>query len=165
MKRIAPLLIVVSVSACETPPSVYIYKPNTTVAQKDQDEFECELKASQAVPTDTQFGTTPTYTTPIQTNCYGYGYSASCTTTGGHVYGGQSYSYDANSDLRAEYWARCMVSKGYGGSELPVCPASKLPENATELLRSKLRAPREDACQVKITDRSTNLLYSSELKK
>jgi len=30
----------------------------------------------------------PTYTTPVTTNCYGYGNSANCTTSGGQTYGG-----------------------------------------------------------------------------
>lgn len=162
MKRLAIVCSIV-LSGCEVPPSEYIFKPNATVAQKDKDDFNCDLRAAQAVPSNMQVGITPTYTTPLTTSCYGGSNSVNCTTTGGQVYGGDVYSYDANSSLRSEYWAQCMIDKGYSGVDLPTCSPKQMPENAAQLLTGKLRVPKEGACQVQITERSTNILYAEEL--
>ncbi len=141
---------------------LYLYREGATVARADRDFFDCRLAAARAVPTNTQIGTTPTYTTPIQTNCYNVGYTTQCTTTGGQVYGGRAYSYDANSNIRTEFLARCLASKGYSAVELPRCDTSKIPQSILQRLAGKQRPPREGACYVPISENAGNVLYASE---
>ena len=140
-------------------PITYFFKPGVSIAQKDKDSFDCELEASRTVPVNSQIGTTPTYRTPIQTSCYGY----TCTTTGGQVYGGNVYSYDANKSLREEYYGRCLAQKGYQSAMVPVCPTDlKLSDDLKKTLVGKVRAPTEGACAYQVTQRSGNLIYKSE---
>ena len=152
-------------TACVPTTSNYLYKSKADVTRADRDDFECELAASRAVPEAMRVGTTPTYTTPIQTNCYNIGYTVQCNTTGGQVYGGQTYSYDANSKLRAEHYARCMVSRGWGVVELPNCDPEKVPTSLRAKLGGKLRPPAEGACYYGITERAGNVVYAAELSK
>lgn len=156
---IAPLALV----ACEAPTDHYLYRQGASVSQADSDYFECKLSAARAVPTDARVGTTPTYTTPVQTNCYTVGYSVQCNTTGGQTYGGQTYTYDANKKLRNSYLARCLASRGYSATELPVCDTKKLSQTTLAKLHGKLRQPSKDACYVQVTENAGNVVYASEL--
>ncbi len=152
------------IGACQATEQ-YLYKDGNSVARADNDYFECEVAAARGIPQDTRIGTTPIYTTPVQTNCYNIGYSVQCHSTGGQVYGGDTYTYDANSKLRASYFARCLAARGYGVVELPKCDRSKVPSELLQKLSSKQRPPREDACYVPITERAGNVVYASELSK
>lgn len=151
--------------ACLPTTESYLYKDGGTVSRTDTDYFECELAAARGVPQDTRVGTTPVYSTPVQTNCYNIGYSVQCNTTGGQVYGGDTYTYDANSELRASYFARCLVARGYNVIDLPKCDSSKVPEELLRKLSGKQRPPREDACYLPVTSRAGNVVYASELSK
>lgn len=124
-------------AACEVSPRFYsdYYRAGVLPAKIRADRTSCEVRALREVPRAMAVGqtptyTTPTYTSPTYTNCYGGGYSASCTTNGGNVsggqtYGGQVYSYDANEDLRSQVEAQCMAGSGYQYISLPVCTADQ----------------------------------------
>lgn len=152
-----------SVGACQPTTENYLFRKGGSVAQTDKDYFECELAASRGVPQDTRIATTPVYTNPVQTNCYQVGYSVQCNTTGGQVYGGNTYTYDANSKLRATYFARCLASRGYQVVELPRCDSSKVPPELLQALAGKQRLPKEGACYIALTERAGNIVYNSEL--
>lgn len=149
--------------ACQATTEHYVYKEGGTVSRADNDYFECEVVAARGVPQDTRVGTTPTYTTPVQTNCYNYGSSVQCYSTGGQTYGGNAYTYDANSKLRAKYFAKCMVARGYNVVELPKCDRSKISDELMEQLSGNQRMPTENACYLPITDTAGNVVYPSEL--
>ena len=152
-------------TACVPTTSNYLYKSSADVSRADRDSFQCELAATRAVPEALRIGTTPTYTTPVQTNCYNAGYSVQCYTTGGQVYGGDTYTYDANSKLRSEHYAKCMVSRGWSAVELPDCNPEQVPSSLRAKLGGKLRSPTEGACYFGITERAGNVVYASELIK
>lgn len=159
----APVLLLLS--ACVPATSSYLYKNGGTVSRADADYFDCELSAARYVPVDTRVDTTPVYTTPVQTNCYNIGYSVQCSTTGGDVYGGRTYSYDANAELRSGFWARCMAARGYQVTKLPNCDTSKVQPEVLKMLGGKLRAPSPNACYVQVTDKAGNIVYAPEMKK
>lgn len=155
----------VSLGACVATTESYLYKEGATVAKTDTDYFQCEVEAARGIPQETRLATTPTFTTPVQTNCYRIGYSVQCNSTGGQTYGGQTYSYDANSELRATYFARCLAARGYNVVELPVCDKSKVPADLLKKLGGKQRLPQQEACYVAVTERAGNIVYKSELLK
>lgn len=101
------------------------YKSGADKNKLNSDFVNCRVRATQSVPVNTQVRTTPTYVTPVQTNCYSTGYSVQCNTTGGQVHGGNTYSYDANSALRNDVVAQCMTQQGYQSVALPVCNKSQ----------------------------------------
>jgi hypothetical protein len=109
------------------------------MSQKDRDSFDCELAATQSVPQNTQIGYLP-----------GYG-------------GTQAYTFDRNSGLRTEFSDRCLVSKGYILTVVPVCRPGAVPSNLSEVLLGSLRAPKPDACATQVTSRSSNIVYAEEL--
>ncbi len=161
IKVLGGMVVLLLLAGCEAPPGPYLFRPNTTVSTKDNDLFQCHLAAAQQVPANTQIGTTPVYSTPITTSCYGY----SCTTSGGQVYGGNTYSYDGNASLRSEYGDRCMASKGYSSTVLPSCPANlAVPVELRQMLSGKLRSPETGSCRLPITERTSNLIYANEMK-
>lgn len=53
------------------------------------------------------------YTSPLVTNCSGYGMAATCVTTGGQYTPPVSIPYDANSGARNEVFKGCMYSDGW----------------------------------------------------
>jgi len=83
--------------------------------------LQCRIDAANMVPINTQLATTPQYRTPVTTNCHNYGGSIQCNQSGGQVFGGQTYSYDANSDLRGQYANQCMNNQGYSYIQLRRC--------------------------------------------
>jgi len=146
------------VSGCTPQVVQYAYKPDTSVSQKDRDTLECEVAASQAVSPNVQIGTTPVFSTPVQTSCYNIGNSVQCRTTGGQVSGGRTYSYDANASLRRDVAAQCLVDRGYRLTPLPVCASNKATPEARQRLSGQLQAPRDGACVLQISPRGTNAL-------
>ena len=119
---------------CDAGPQTQVWKTGVTPAQRQADVTACDVVAANQVPAAMAVAQTPTYTTPAYTSCYGsgfgygYGYSsqANCTTTGGQVYGGQTYSYDANAGLRERVSAQCLAQKGYAGITFASCTADDL---------------------------------------
>ncbi len=151
-------------TGCEEPEQFYIYREGASVSRADRDFYECRLEAAQAVPQNTQVATTPRYTTPVNTQCYNTGYSVQCNTTGGQVYGGQTYSYDANSEIRGSYRARCLIERGYSGVSLPACDSSQISTDMMQQLSRTQRAPQPGACYVPLTNDVGNILLASEIQ-
>jgi len=151
-----------SLFGCTSQTVQYAYKSSTTVAQKDKDALECEVLASRTVGQNVQIGTTPTYTTPIQTNCYTIGNSVQCNTTGGQIFGGNTYSYDANAGLRSDVARQCLLDRGYTITPIPACPTSQTTPEIKQALNGQLQAPGPNACAVKISNRGSNALNRPE---
>lgn len=141
----------------------YGYRANTTVAQLDKDNFDCRVAAANQVPANTQINSTPGYITPVQTQCRVRGYTTQCTSYGGERLGGETYSYDANRGLRAEYFQRCLASKGYQVFSLPTCPQGSVSPELRSALTGKLRTPSEGACLVQVTSNVPNIAFPGEL--
>jgi hypothetical protein len=157
-----PITLLIS---CVEESKNYLFKPGISVDTKSKDFFECKVAAATAVPANTQIDTTPIFNTPVQTNCYSYGYSGvQCSSTGGQVYGGDTYSYDANAGLRQEHEARCMAARGYRVSQFPVCAPSKVPTDFATIAGSTIRPPKEGSCIVVFANGGSNLLYPEEAK-
>lgn len=136
----------------------YAYKNSTTVAQKDRDTLECEVLATRAVGSNMQVGTTPTYTTPVQTNCYRIGNSLQCNMIGGQVYGGNVYSYDANASLRADVARQCLADRGYTFTEIPACASNAVTPEIKQSLSGQLQPAGPNACAVLVSNRGANAL-------
>lgn len=140
---------------CVPSESKMIWRAGSSLSQIDSDTTSCEVAALKEVPRAMAVGVTPTYTTPTYvtptyTNCYGYGYGATCTTTGGQISGGQTfggnpYSYDANSSLRTKLVAQCMAKQGYQVSTFPYCTKDQ-EANAVSLIGARLPDPTNVAC-------------------
>jgi hypothetical protein len=104
---------------------VYPVKKGVTVDRYDNDWLNCKIEAAQRVPQNMSIGTTPIYRTPVQTQCYSNGYGgATCTQTGGQTYGGDTYSYDANTKLRVDAQKQCLSRMGYRSAMIPKCSPS-----------------------------------------
>ena len=144
-----------TISACAPTEVDYMYKPNTTNSSKARDILDCKVKGAKDVPANMSIGTTPTYTTPV--NCstygsvYGYGgYSGTTSCTGGNVYGGNTYSYDANNSLRKSYILQCLADKGYTRTSIERCDqkTSIGPVKMSDLVKP----PMANSCVVIIAD-------------
>ncbi|CUH77400.1 hypothetical protein TRM7557_01353 [Tritonibacter multivorans] len=98
------------------------YKNGATSDEIDRDVLDCQIEASQRVPQNLQVRTTPAYTTPVNTYCSGSGYYVSCNSYGGQTIGGDTYTIDVNSSLRAKARAQCVARKGYRAVSIPPCP-------------------------------------------
>lgn len=145
-------------ASCATTPRSFngFWRDGSSQIELQRDQTTCEVTALREVPramatAQTPTYTTPTYTTPQHTSCYGYGYSASCTTTGGQTYGGtttggQIYSYDANRDLRGAVEEQCMASKGYFLTSIPACSKDQIDEGIVLPRGNTLPARSEVKC-------------------
>ena len=160
MRNVLAALSLLAVAGCQTTTVQYAYKPNTSVTQKDRDSLECEVYATRLINPNVQTGTTPTFTTPTQTNCYTIGNSVQCYTTGGQTTGGQAYSYDANAALRQDVVQQCMADRGYTFSAIPICPERIVTAEIRRQLSGQLRPATEGSCAAQITNRGSNALQS-----
>lgn len=152
--------IFLTTAACVPSTQTYLFKDGATVARADADIFDCKVEATQAVPQNTQLRSSPAYRTPLVTRCT----EKRCYTTGGDLIGGNTYSYDANAGLRREYLARCLASKGYSATTLPVCPTdAQIRSDILGALGGELREPREGACIKPVSSRIGNLVYPGEI--
>jgi hypothetical protein len=123
----------------------YMFKETpVTLAQKYDDTFECKVAAAQAIPTDKYTSRTPTYTTPV--SCNRFGYTTSC--TGGNTYGGNLITKDLNEDLRVEHKDRCMAKKGYKVTPFPIPECDPKKVNISFSAASKIHKPKPGACWV-----------------
>lgn len=121
MRSIIFVVTAIGLSACAPTTQTVYWQDGTTQGRINQAVTQCQVEALQSVPQSVAVGTTPRYTTPVQTNCYDTGYGLQCNSTGGQTLGGQTYSYDPNSDLRNRVEAQCMANRGYSLVSLPVC--------------------------------------------
>jgi len=159
MRFVLAGLCLAALAACAPGARSYLYKSGGTVAEADRDIFECRVEAAQQVPAQTRIGTTPIHTTPARTYCNPVGDRIRCYTTGGQTYGGETYSYDANAGLRADYEARCLAARGYTATQVPLCAEDALSEDVTQALSGRLQPPGARACYVPITGNAGNILY------
>ncbi|MEO8530162.1 MAG: hypothetical protein ABI459_02985 [Deltaproteobacteria bacterium] len=159
-------LVALGLVGCAPATETYHWKQGGSVALVDRDQFQCRVDGARSVPVNTQIGQTPTYQTPIQTICRPAGTAGStqCTTTGGEIYGGDVYSYDANAPLRASYVARCMAAKGYQVADIPTCAPKVIPADIAAIAGKGSRAPVEGACAVPLKGGASILLYPNEFK-
>ncbi len=139
----------------------YAFRPNTSLAKKDTDVFECKVASTQQVPTNNKVSTTPVYTTPV--TCNNIGGIVSC--YGGDTFGGNVVITDANAGLRRQYLTRCMVSRGYSLTVgVPEC-SDKQRKNLTAetiaALNSKIRPYKAGACFGRVQNVG-QLLYLEE---
>jgi hypothetical protein len=113
----------------------YPVKKGVTADSYENDWLNCKIEAAQRVPQNMSIGTTPVYRSPVQTQCYSTGYGgARCTQTGGQTYGGNTYSYDANAELRLEAQNQCLTQSGYRSTLIPKCsPDAKIREVGNKL--------------------------------
>mgnify|MGYP003631533907 CR=1 FL=1 len=139
----AALISSVILFGCATTPATQtiLWADSKSFSQQQSDVTNCQISALREIPRAMAVGTTPTYTTPVyttptSTQCYGGGYYATCTSTGGNVsggqtYGGQVYSYDANSKLRDQVAAQCVANKGYQLLTYPTCTDEMIAQGVT----------------------------------
>lgn len=125
MKKIAAVTVLFVGACMATGPVSVVYKPGSTGPQRSNALLDCETQALARVPRAIATGVTPSYTTPSNVQCYGYGYSVSCHDYGGQTYGGDVYSYDANQELRDRVTLQCLQQKGYQVVSLPQCDAEQ----------------------------------------
>lgn len=114
------------------------YKSGITPAQTEKAVTDCQIEAAQRVPQQMVVQTTPTYTTPVQTQCNQIGTQTFCNSTGGGTSGGQTYSTDANTGLRIRAYGQCMAGKGYQFVNIPPCPIGT---TAADLDKSRVLLP------------------------
>jgi hypothetical protein len=130
------------------------YRPNTTLAAKDNTYFQCKIAAAKNVPVNTVVETSPIQTTPIKTTCK----DGECTTTGGETYGGGVSSYDANKGLRDQFFNRCIKEKGFSSITLPACRRKQIPEGYKPSPDELISEPGPDACYVEATENVSQII-------
>ena len=139
--------------------STYMYKDKpVSLAQKDNDTFDCKVQAAQAVPTDKYSSRTPTYTSPV--SCSRYGYNTSC--TGGNTYGGDLITRDLNVGLRDEYLVRCLANKGYKTTTFPIPQCDPKKVNISYSVNSKIHKPERGACWVQGTPKAALIILPED---
>lgn len=120
------------------------YKAGANEAEIQRSVTNCQIEAAQRVPQKMVSRTTPSYTTPVQTQCNRIGTQTFCNSTGGDTYGGQTYTSDANAGLRVQAFAQCMGDKGYRFVNVPVCPEGA--EIKGSFLEPRLRKLSVNTC-------------------
>ena len=105
------------------------YKAGVNAELMTNEKTDCEIEVEQRVPRSIVVSTTPTYTSPVSSQCNQIGTQTLCTQIGGDTYGGRTSSTDANADLRQRAYNQCMVNKNYRFINLPVCPQGSVPSN------------------------------------
>lgn len=117
MKIPYALAAVVALTGCL--PYQGFYKSGVAVGRLNSDLTDCEVAGVNRVPANTQVRTTPITYSPVREVCPDDG--GRCRYVGGAIRGGDTYTYDANADLRERFVAQCMGGKGYQRVELPAC--------------------------------------------
>lgn len=133
-------------SGCTPTAQQTYWRDGATGRQWDQAVTQCQVQALRQVPQSVAVGTTPTYRTPTQTNCYAVGNMVQCATTGGQVYGGQVYSYDPNTNLRSRVEAQCMANRGYSLVTIPTCTSEQRASGTLRRVSGRLPPLRSVVC-------------------
>lgn len=107
-------------AGCAGPVDLW-YKPGVPRGASSSLLLQCRVTASQQVPANTQYATTPVQVIPGRTVCRNSGNVTKCYQSGGYVTGGETYSFDANAPLRDNVVAQCMNMQGYQAVELRRC--------------------------------------------
>jgi hypothetical protein len=109
MKRALILVPLSALSGC-----IYWAKDGTTQTDFAIARGSCAAQSSAAAPPaveDVQL--TAGYYQPSQTTCSGFGYQATCTTTGGNYVPPIIISVDHNASARGAIFEGCMYSQGW----------------------------------------------------
>lgn len=146
MRTVFILVSTISLSACAPQVTEGYWQDGAAVSRIDQSFTQCQVEALRDVPQSVAVGTQPSYTTPVQTNCYNTGYSAQCSSTGGQIIGGQTYSYDPNAGLRNRVEAQCMANRGFSLVSLLVCTATQRNSGALRGFSGNLPPLQTVAC-------------------
>ena len=125
MKKNIFCLSLLILAGCVPTTHDVFWRENASPNRRQNDYTDCQVEAVNRVPASTQIGVTPTYVTPVSTTCYGSGYSTYCSSTGGQIYGGNVYSYDANAGVRANVMQQCMARRGYQLISFPSCTTAQ----------------------------------------
>jgi hypothetical protein len=140
MKKLLLLVLAAftpALSGCDDGTVTRAYREGVSYYQLEQMLTSCQVYAAQQVPANIRTSTTPAYTTPVQTYCNNIGGFTSCNSTGGQTYGGDTYSTDVNSSLRAKVLNQCYAQNGIGYYTFSPCtpeaaadfkPSSNLPK-------------------------------------
>jgi hypothetical protein len=89
-------------------------KPGASTADFEAAKGHCIGQAYSQVPTAPASATIGGgYVAPSYTSCYGSGYGANCTTTGGQYVPPTVINYDANASARTEVFKGCMYADGW----------------------------------------------------
>lgn len=89
-------------------------KPGATAAEFDATLASCKGRAySMAPPQLQQMQISSGYTTPITTSCSGYGFNASCVSTGGAYIPPAFITVDNNEGQRGNLVRSCLYSNGW----------------------------------------------------
>jgi hypothetical protein len=92
----------------------YWAKPGGTPAEFEATKASCEQQSyGQFPPMPMPVMISPGYTTPIQTTCNGFGYSVSCTQTGGQSYPPSCITVDQNQGARQGAVRSCLFEAGW----------------------------------------------------
>ncbi|EAP78333.1 hypothetical protein [Roseovarius nubinhibens] len=105
------------------------YKAGATPETIKRDDLNCTIEATQRVPQNTQIRTTPTYAVPGRSYCRQVGGQTRCSITPPVIYGGNTYSYDANAGLRRAAKNQCMADLGYRPAQIPPCAEGITPQH------------------------------------
>lgn len=128
-----------------TEPYQAVWRQGSTGAQRADVITQCQVQALQQVPRALATASTPVYRVPSNVVCTGYGYSVSCFDYGGQVYGGQTYTQDANEELRTRVTTQCLANRGYQVLSMPRCTAEQAKKGAISR-QSRLPAAEAVLC-------------------
>lgn len=127
MKRFAlaitGLTTIMMLSGCST--VTLLWKPGTSVTQKQYDYDECTIEAIRKVPVNQVTNYTPGYYSPGTTQCRRVGDKVACYQVGEVNIPGNISTYDKNQALRTRVLDRCLAAKGYQQKQVPVCTNSQ----------------------------------------
>lgn len=148
---LGPLLLV----SCAPQLKTNVILPNASLTDAKKLKLECEVAATKEIPSAMATFTSPTYTTPSNTECRVAGvYSdrLDCTTTGGQTLGGELKTIDANLSLRQRVYLQCLENKGFIAYTLPICSQEQVNQLNTRYLNPQTlqnyiqRYPTPKAC-------------------
>jgi hypothetical protein len=94
----------------------YWAKPGGSPEEFDATQSACQAQSySQFPPIMQQVQITAGYTTPVQTNCngYGYGYAVNCVSTGGQYIPPAYVTVDQNGAGRNSAFRSCLFTAGW----------------------------------------------------
>lgn len=121
--KIPYLFAVLALTAGCLPYNGY-YKSGVAAGRLDADLTDCQVDAVNRVPPNTQIRTTPVTVIPGRKVCSEGEVSAkrpTCSYVPAQIHGGDTYTYDANEDLRKRVTGQCMTRRGYSRVKLPAC--------------------------------------------
>lgn len=111
MRSVILLLLAITVTSCA--PAVWV-KPGANTADFEVAKGRCLAASYRSIsPAMESVPIGGGYTTPMYTNCFGTGFSANCTTTGGQYVPPATMAVDTNQSVRNQVFRGCMYSDGW----------------------------------------------------